>query len=838
MSAILDDLPIAAVLPQLREALRVGHAILQAPTGSGKSTGIPLALLADDWLAERRILILQPRRAAARMIAARLAALLGESLGERVGYQIRFEHRGGPTTRIEVLTEGILTRRIQRDPTLAGVGLIIFDEFHERSLVADLGLALALDLVAGLRPDLRLLLMSATIDPTPLVDLLDGAAIVRGTGRAHPVRIEQAERAPGPDAVAALVAGVRTALASDPGDLLAFLPGAGEIEAAVRRLADLDAEGMRILPLHGSLPSDRQAAALAPSDGRTRRVIIATDIAETSLTIPGIHIVVDSGLTRKPRFDPGSGLTRLVTEACSRDSAAQRAGRAGRLGPGVCWRLWTRAQEASRPARRPPEILQADLAGLALELKLWGVTSPDELRWLDPPPPAAWAQALDLLQRLGALDARGIITRLGRRMAELPIHPRLAALLLGADPAVRADAADLCALLSERDPMRDPPGQRRPADLDPRLRALRDWRAGRAQPWMDEPRLAAVDRVSRQLRRLVRDAPSGTTRGTAELLALAYPERIARRRAAADERYLLASGSGAVLPRDDALALHPYLVIARLDGAVMDGRIQLALPIDEAALRAHAAECLRISRELAWDESREAVIARRVERLGSLVLSSQPVPLESADDPTSILLEALAPRLDTALHWSEPARQLCARIDLLRRLEPDGGWPDLSAQALRAEPARWLGPHLAGMTRLAQVRALDLAAILTEQLDWPRRQRLEQGAPVAIQTPAGAMRRIDYCAGATPVLAVQLQELFGLAATPSVGWGQVPLMLHLLSPARRPVQVTQDLGGFWARAYPEVRKELRGRYPKHAWPEDPTRATPLLGVPRRPRPAG
>ncbi|RKT47264.1 ATP-dependent helicase HrpB [Thiocapsa rosea] len=835
----MEQLPIEPVLDDLRAALRRGHAVLQAPTGSGKSTRVPLALLDEDWLGAGRILMLQPRRPAARMIAARMAALLGEPLGERVGYQIRFERRIGPRSRIEVITEGILTRRIQSDPTLEGVGLLVFDEFHERSLQSDLGLALALDLVAGLRPDLRLLLMSATLDTKPLAGLLGNAAVIRGEGRSFPVEVHYAERASGPDTVAAVISGVRSALASHPGDILAFLPGTGEINRCVARLRELLDERTRILPLHGSLPTEEQEKALVQNTGPERRVLVSTDIAETSLTIPGIQVVIDSGLSRKPRFDPGSGLTRLVTEPIARASAEQRAGRAGRLGPGVCYRLWTRAQEQGRPEHRTPEILQADLTSLVLELRLWGVADPSGLRWVDPPPGPTWEAAVVLLTRLRALDSRGAIAPLGRRMAELPVHPRLAVMLLGAAESARGDAADLCALITERDPLLDTPRRRRPADLGLRLQALHAWRERRSVPGADPRRLAAADRVSQQLQGLTRKAQTGSAgpgsaRSTAELLALAYPERIAQRREGTDGRYRLAGGSGALLPQDDALGIHPYLVIASLDAGGADGRIQSALPIAESEIRACFAERIEVSRRLSWDTQREAVAARAVERLEAITLRAQPVPLEAMDDVAGILLEQIATRFDQAFAWSDAALQFIDRVALMRRLEPEGDWPDLSPEALRADLHVWLAPYLSGMSRLVQTQKLDLMPILAARLDWGQRQRLDSEAPTRIETPAGRERAIDYCVGETPILAVQLQELFGLAETPRIGRGRVPLLLHLLSPARRPIQVTQDLAGFWARGYAEVRKELRGRYPKHAWPEDPTRATPVAGV-RRPR---
>ena len=833
-----DSLPIDPVLDTLSDALRRGHAILQAPTGSGKSTRVPLALSDADWLSGQRILVLEPRRPAARMTAARMAAMLDEPVGERVGYQVRFERRSGPRTRIEVVTEGILTRRLQSDPGLEGVGLLIFDEFHERNLHSDLGLALALDVIANLRPELRLLVMSATLDAEPVARLLGGAAIVRGDGRSFPVELRYAERAPGPDLVAATCAGVRTALAEQEGDLLVFLPGAGEIARCAERLADLSAAGIAVLPLHGSLSSAEQDRALLPADPGRRRVVLATDLAETSVTIQGIRAVVDSGLTRKPRFAPGAGLSHLVTESIPRASADQRAGRAGRLGPGVCYRLWTRAQEQGRPEHRTPELLQSDLAPLVLELAQWGVKEPHELAWLDPPPEAAWSQGRELLQSLGALDDRGTLTRLGRAMSGLPIHPRLAVMLLGASQGARLTAADLCALVSERDPMLATPGVSRPADLRRRLQGMEDLRAQRPAHGLDRQRLRSVERVASQLRDLVGRLPAGTAETPGELLALAYPDRIAQRRAGADERYLLANGAGAVLPQQDALAVHHYLVVAEMDGRGRDARIQLALEIGEPELRRLFADRLVRARELSWDGEREAVVCREVTRLGAITLDARPVPVGSGDAAARLLLERIGADLERALDWSESARQLQARVGLLRAQDPRGDWPDLSTAALGAELETWLGPWLNGKTRLAEIQRLDLTAMLLSRLNWEQQQRLEREAPRTLVTPAGNSRPLDYASGDTPVLAVPLQELFGLSDTPRVCDGRVPVLLHLLSPARRPIQVTRDLAGFWARGYAEVRKELRGRYPKHQWPEDPTAAQAVVGGFRRRPQAG
>jgi ATP-dependent helicase HrpB len=835
----LDPLPIDAILDDLRAALRQGHGVLHAPTGSGKSTRVPLALLDESWLAGQRILMLQPRRPAARMTAARLADQLGEPLGERVGYQIRFERRIGSRTRIEVVTEGILTRRLQNDPTLDGVGLVIFDEFHERGLPADLGLALTLDSARGLRPDLRLLVMSATLEAEPVAELLGNARILRAEGRSFPVEIRYAERTPDSDPVRALVAGARQALVEETGDILAFLPGAREIEQAREALAASVGSAVEILPLHGALSSAEQDRALRPDGSGRRRLILATDLAETSLTIEGIRVVLDSGQTRKPRFDPGSGLTRLVTESIPRASADQRAGRAGRLTPGICRRLWTRAQEHGRAEQRTPEILESDLAPLALELALWGVKDPTALSWLDPPPAPAWNQALELLRTLGALDRRDSITPLGRALAELPVHPRLGVMLLSATPAERQTAADLCALISERDPFLPEPGRARPADLGLRLEALRARRERRGTPaGVERRRLDAIERAARQLHRLVERAPAKVSppqpqRTPGALLALAYPDRVAQRRAGADERYLLAAGTGAELPRDDALAIHPYLIVAAIDARGRDGRIQSALPISEDELRAELAERLESSREVFWDAERAAVACRAMTRLGAIVLESHPVALTPEDTAGAYLIAHIREHFSEALDWSEAARQLQARIALARRHDPTGDWPDLSDAALREHLDVWLTPWISGKTRVSDVQRLDLNAILLDRLSWEQRQRLDQQVPRTFVTPAGNSRPIDYVSGETPILAAPLQELFGLSDTPRLCQDRVPVLLHLLSPARRPMQVTQDLAGFWARGYAEVRKELRGRYPKHHWPEDPTQAQALVGGLRR-----
>lgn len=838
MAVGLPDLPVRAVLPELRRALAGARAaVLVAPPGSGKTTGVPLALLEEPWLGGRSILVSEPRRLAARAAAARMAALLGEPVGETVGYRVRFEQRICARTRIEVVTEGILVRRLQGDPALEGVGLVVLDEAHERGLLADLCLALALDVRSGLREDLRLLVMSATLEAGPVARLMGGAPVVVGGGRPYPVKVRFLERAPSGPVEEAVAGAVRRALASEPGDVLAFLAGGREIRGVAGRLAGLS--DVAVLPLYGDLPADAQDRALRPEPGGGRRVVLATPIAETSLTIEGVRVVVDSGLARVPRFDPASGLTRLETVRVSRDSAEQRAGRAGRVGPGVCHRLWTEGQHRALRAHRSPEIAEADLAPLALELARWGVAEPARLAWLDPPPAGAYAQAVDLLMALGALDRAGRITPAGDRMVELPFHPRLARMLLEArERGLAALGCDLAALLTERDVLREGRGSRG-ADLGERVAALGVWRergegAARAAG-ADPVACARVDRAARQARAVLGIGPRGGERSDAKavglLLASAYPERVAQRQPGPDPRYRLAGGRGARLSPDDPLGVSPYLVAASLDAGTADGRVFLAAALEGEALAAVRARA-RTVEAVGWDPESGSVTARAETRLGALVLDSRPL----ADaDPALVrgaLLDAVRRAGAGALPWSAPARALQARVLSLRAWRPGEGWPDLSDQTLMADLEGWLGPHLLGVTRLAHLARLDLTALLRDRLDGRARARLEEGAPTHLAVPSGARRPLAYSPGEPPVLAVKLQELFGLAETPTVCWGEVPVTLHLLSPAGRPIQVTRDLRGFWDRTYAEVRRELRGRYPKHPWPEDPWRAPPTAGVKR------
>ena len=823
-------LPIEPALPALAEALAArGVAVLVAPPGAGKTTRVPLALRDAPWLADRKIVMLEPRRVAARAAARRMATTIGEEVGGIVGFRVRADTRVGPRTRIEVVTEGVLTRMLQDDPTLEDVGLLVFDEYHERSVHADLGLALALHSRALLREDLRILVMSATIDGAAVAALLDDAPVIRSEGRAYPVETRYLARATDDRADASVARAVRGALARDEGDVLAFLPGAGEIRRAASMLDEGTLGNVDVVTLYGALSGAEQDRALAPAPRGRRKVVLATSIAETSLTIEGVRVVVDSGLARGPRFDPGSGMTRLETTRVSRASADQRRGRAGRTEPGVCYRLWAEHENHGLVAQAPPEILLADLAPLALELAVAGIADPAELRWLTPPTAAALSQARELLQQLGALDGEGRATAHGRAMAALPAHPRLAHLLLVARSRGLLDrAADVAALLLDRDvAWADHAGAE--ADLALRVELLS--RDGSALPRglvVDRDAVRRARDDARQLRERLRggreaSAPSGAI-GIGGLVALAYPDRIAKRREGQPGRYLMRGGGGASLAGEQSLTGSELLAIADLDGQRGESRIRLAAALDEAELRAlFAADILR-EESVYFDEETSAVQARRRERLGAIVLSDV-----ALGDPDPALVagafaEAVARRGIGALPWTDAARRLRQRLAFAHALDAD--WPDVSDEALGGSVSGWLAPHLHGMRRLDDLRRLDLGALLLDRLGWKRRAELDAIAPTHVEVPSGSRIPVDYSDAGAPVLAVRLQEMFGLTETPRVGGGRVPLTLHLLSPAHRPVQVTRDLAGFWRTGYFDVRKDLRGRYPKHHWPDDPLAATP------------
>jgi ATP-dependent helicase HrpB len=818
-------LPIEPALPALLQALAHQRAaVLQAPPGAGKTTRVPLALLDEPWLAGRRIVMLEPRRLAARAAARRMAQTLGEAPGETVGYRIRRETRVGPRTRIEVVTEGVLTRLLQSDPALESYGLVVFDEFHERSIHADLGLALTLQSRAILREDLRVLVMSATLDGAPVAALLGGAPIVTSEGRSYPVETRHRPARTGTRVEVAVAAAVREALGAEDGDVLAFLPGAAEIRRAEAMLGGVAAE---VIPLHGSLPQALQDRALEPARPGRRKVVLATSIAETSLTIDGVRAVVDGGLARVPRYSPRTGMTRLATVRVSRASADQRRGRAGRQAPGVCYRIWSAHEEPTLLPRAVPEILETDLAPLALELAVAGIADPGQLAWLDPPPGAALAEARRLLGQLGALDAEGRVTPHGRRLTRFALPPRLAHMVVRArELGAAATACELAALLSERDLL--PHDGRSDADLGLRLDLLRGT-VERSD--VDRDALRRVRAEVHICRGSLEGAGSGVDQvSPGVLLALAYPDRIGQRRPGEGGRYLLRNGQGAYLDRQ-ALAREEYLVAAELDGQARESRIYLAAPITLPEIEAHFANALVREDVLEWDDAARAVVGRRRRRLGALVLQEGPLPDPDPAEAARVVLEVVRREGIEGLPWSEAARQTRQRLGFLHHLDPI--WPDVSSEGLTLELEDWLGRRLEGVRRWDQLARLDLGELLLDRLPRDRRAAMSEWAPTHVEVPSGSRIPVDYSDPSAPVLAVRLQELFGLTETPRVGRGRVPLTLHLLSPARRPVQVTRDLAGFWRTTYFEVRKDLKGRYPKHSWPDDPLQAQPTRQAKRR-----
>jgi len=821
------DFPIAALLPAIADSLATHpRLVLEAPPGAGKTTQVPLALLDAPWLQGRRIVVLEPRRVAARSAAMFMARQLGEEPGQTVGYRIRFENRVSTRTRIEVVTEGILTRMIQDDPLLEGIGALLFDEFHERHLSADLGLALALDVQAGLREDLRIVVMSATLDGERLAAFLD-APRLSSTGRSYPVQVAHFPARRDESLESQARRATEQALAQHPGDVLVFLPGQREI---ARLGAALEAAALPpatdVLALHGELPVEQQSRVLQPAPDGRRRVVLATNVAESSVTLPGVRVVIDSGLAREPRFDPNSGFSRLDAVAISQASAEQRAGRAGRVAAGRAWRLWPESQRLD--AQRRPEIAQVELAGLALELAAWGSAG---LRFVDSPPPGAMAAARELLLRLGALsEAGGIITALGRRMLALGIHPRLAAMLLAArDPREQALAADLAALVEARDPLRS-----RSDALAERWRALAAFRGGRAPADASRSALAAIDAAAQQWRRRLRceaaPPPDVEAHALGDLLAHAYPDRIAARHPVDPLRYQLANGRSARLFDDSALRGEPWLVASELRFEPRgDALLLRAAPVDEVRLRADFPERFVEREGAVWDAGKRALVARRESRFDRIVLDSRPAGRVDPAQAAQALTEAVRELGIDALPWTEGLRQWQAREVSLRHWMPELGLPDLSDAALLATLDAWLRPAFAGKTRLDAVSEEELGEALKSPLPWGLRQQLDRLAPTRIAVPSGMERRVEYALDhdgvpQPPVLAVKLQELFGLADTPAIAEGRVRLTLHLLSPGGRPLQVTRDLKGFWDRTYPEVRKEMKGRYPRHPWPEDPWNA--------------
>jgi ATP-dependent helicase HrpB len=830
----VTDLPIEPLVPRILQALEQrGTLVLQAPPGAGKTTRVPLALLDAPFMAGRAVIVLEPRRLAARMAARHMAASRREPVGGTVGYRVRLDSRVGPKTRAELVTDGLFLRRLQEDPALEGVGCVVFDEFHERGLETDLALALAIESRAALAPDLRLLVMSATLDAAPVAALLGDAPVLASEGRAHPVETRYLPRPFSGHVEAAVARAVTDALQREDGSILVFLPGAREIRRVAAHLEDerLPADVI-VAPLYGDLDARAQDAAVSPPPAGKRKVVLATAIAETSLTIEGIRVVIDSGLARLPRYDPRSGMTRLETVRASLATADQRRGRAGRLGPGVCVRLWTEADHRARATHAEPEILAADLTPLALELAVWGAGDGSGLAFLDPPPAGAMAQARDLLTQLGALDAQGQPTAHARAMARLGLHPRLAHMIIvGSSRGMGRLACEIAALVSERDLFRGPTNER-DADLRTRIAVLRGERADGAT--VDRAALAQAQALARQWARLARvernEEPALARAG--EALALAYPDRVAQARSEGGGQFRLAGGRGAVLPPTDPLSAEPFLAVAALDGDARSARIFLAAPIDGSTIEELFDDRIAAIEEIAWDSRTGTVIAARERRLGALVFDREPLP---APEPHAIM-RAMADGIRhlglAALPWTEAARGIQARVALLRRLDPDA-WPDLSDAALAADVPGWLGEQLRGVTRRAHLAGIDVARALLDRLDWRQKRDLDRLAPTHLDVPTGRRVAIDY-SGEAPVLAAKLQEMFGVRSTPRIADGRIAVLVHLLSPAGRPLQVTTDLEGFWRTGYAAVRAEMRGRYPKHPWPDDPLTAVPVKGVKRRP----
>jgi ATP-dependent helicase HrpB len=834
-----SGLPIDEALAPLSAALRSGrNAVVVAPPGAGKSTVVPLALLDEPWVGGKRIVMLEPRRLATRAVAERMAATLGERVGDTVGFRMRLETRVGKRTRIEVVTEGVFTRMLQSDPALEGIAAVLFDEYHERSLHADVGLAFALDAQRHLAPELRVLAMSATIDGARVAKMLGDAPVIESRGRLFPVDVLYVGKGlpalpGGPEPIDLPVArAVHRALTDSTGDLLVFLPGAGEIRRVERRLREefaLEA-GVDVLPLYGELKPETQDAALAPARAGRRKVVLATNIAETSLTIDGVRVVVDAGLERRSVFDPVSGMSRLETQRIARASAEQRAGRAGRTAPGVCYRLWSESADRSLAAYAPPEIAVADLVPLALDLAAWG-TSAGELRWLDAPPAATLAGARDLLTRLGALDAGGRITWHGRAMQALAAHPRLAhMLLLAREHGVPQAAAKLAALLAERDLLRSG-GRERDSDIRSRLETL-ERRGG------DRGVLERVRRAERAyLRDLgVRDDADDQSVEPGVLLAFAYPDRIGKRRSGGEARYQLANGRGASFANPESISRAELIVAVELDDREREAQIQLAAPLARSDLFENFAAEIVTRDEIAWDTRAEAVVARRTVRFGELVLDEKPLQELPPGATGSALLEGLRSLGLDALPWDDDAHTFIARCEFVRALQRGdlGGWPNFSAEAL-ASDLGWLEPYLDGITRRSHFARIPLLAALHARLTREQSRALDELAPTHITLPTGTRTPIDYRDDNAPCASMRMQEVFGLAATPRIGGGQVPITFKLLSPAHRPLQVTRDLASFWNNAYVDVRKDMRGRYPRHYWPENPLEAEPTRRAKPRPR---
>jgi ATP-dependent helicase HrpB len=816
-------LPIDAVLDELARTLTANNAaVLVAPPGAGKTTRVPLALLDAPWLNDKKIIMLEPRRIAARASAERMARTLGERAGETVGYRVRFGSKISRATRIEVVTEGIFSRQILDDPELSGVAAVLFDEFHERSLDADLGLALARDAQTGLREDLRILVMSATLDGARVGKLLGDAPVVASEGRAFPVETRYLGRKADAPIERQMADAIAVALRADPGSVLAFLPGAAEIRRTQNFLSErVHDASVEIVPLFGALDAAVQDRAIAPAPKGSRKVVLATSIAETSLTIEGVRIVVDSGLARVPRYEPDIGLTRLETVRASRAAVDQRRGRAGRTEPGVCYRLWDEPQTASLAAYTQPEILSADLSSLVLDLAQWGVRDPTTLAFLDPPPAPAWKEANSLLGELGALDSDGRITAEGESLRALALPPRLARMIVDSHRlGAGEEAADIAAVLTERGLGGDS------VDLDVRLDQFRRDRSPRASSAR-----SLAQRWAQQVASTEGPPAEDISPPTGIMLALAFPDRVARNRG--NGSFVLANGRGAAVEQTSALARAPYIAVAELTGTAAQGRILLAAPIAQEDIETRFADQIEDREEISFDRNAMALRGRRKRTLHAITLSEAPIALSPSADTARIFAAGLMAAGFDKLPWSKSLKQWRDRVMFLRKAEGDS-WPDLSDAALAADGENWLVPALYDKISLKELSPGDLSDALMALLPWELRARLEREAPTHFEAPTGTMLAIDYEAEQGPTIAVRLQELFGLNTHPSIAKGAVPLVLELLSPAQRPVQVTRDLPGFWRGSYAAVRSDLRGRYPRHPWPEDPATALPT----RRVKPRG
>ncbi|MBZ6076693.1 ATP-dependent helicase HrpB [Microvirga puerhi] len=821
MRSFETKLPIDEVLADLTASLQARpNAVLVAPPGAGKTTRVPLALLDEPWVEGRKLIILEPRRLAARAAADRMAQTLGEKGGETVGLRVRLGSKISRRTRIEVVTEGVFARMILDDPSLDGIAAVLFDEFHERSLDADLGLALALDAQAGLREDLRLLVMSATLDGARVARLLSDAPVIQSEGRAYPVETRYLGRDPNRRIEEQVAEAVNRALRAEPGSILVFLPGQGEIRRVESFLRERVTDpAVDIAPLYGALDRAEQDLAVSPAKPGRRKVVLATSIAETSLTIEGVRVVVDSGLARVPVYEPGIGLTRLETVRVSRAAADQRRGRAGRTEPGICYRLWEEAATGALEAFARPEILSADLAPLLLDCAAWGVTDPTTLAFLDPPPAPALKEARVLLQQLHALDSGGRITDIGRRLRDLPLPPRLARMVLrGGEIGQGRDAADLAAVLVERGLGGDG------VDLTERVERFRRDRSRRAD---DMRRMADGWACS-----VTTPSTSGAGLSAGALLTLAYPDRLAKARGKPGE-YLMANGRGASLEPHDRLAREPYLAVAEIAGGAASARILAAAPIGIDEIDDMVGDDIESRDEIVFDRQARALRARAARRYGALVLNERPLPVPATEESARALATGLASLGLSVLPWSKALAQWRERVMFLRKAEGEE-WPDLSDEALSATVEEWLAPYLVGKSGLAEIGADLLSEALRGLLPWNLQRRLDAEAPTHVEVPTGSQIPVDYGGEEGPVLAVRVQELFGLDKHPTLAGGRVPLILHLLSPAQRPIQITRDLPGFWRGSWAAVRADMRGQYPKHPWPEDPVTAAPT----RRAKPRG